>query len=247
MLNEQALKAAIETSPDWQQAVVDYINCTTVMGQPFTSGHITTILRVYRPELNFKHEWIGERVQDLFYNGDVQYAGVPAVQVPRVCAGLGRTPAGTTVFTYGPDQAEALTFPFELDIPKPGSGLKTMPTEHPIQALSPTPALPTPADMKATVHADLRLCIPRAALEALLHVTGRVFRGNDEVWVRFDDNPERVFISLDQQQGAVNYDVGSSRGRVLFPKAGSGQFEHGDIFAVEILGDELVVDLTKKL
>lgn len=248
MQNEDALKASIASSPDWETAVADFIRCSTALGQPFTSGHITTILRVYRPEFNFKHGWIGERVQDMFYNAEVQYAGVPAVQVPRVCVGLGRTPAGTTVFTYAADQQDADNFPFELDIPKPGSGLKVMPTEHPIQVGSTvTPQLPAPADMKATVHSDLRLCVPRAALEALLHATSRTIRPGDEVWVRFEDGPERAIVSLDQRPNAVNYGFSASRGRVLFPKAGGGQFSHGDIFAVSIVNDELVVDISKAL
>jgi hypothetical protein len=248
MQNEQVLKAAIENASDWKQAVGDFITCTTQLGQPFTSGHITTILRVYRPEFNFKHEWIGQLVQDMFYNGEVVFNGTQAMQVPRVCAGLGRTPSGTTVFTYAADQQEALDFPFELDIPKPGAGLKVMPQEHPVQPnVHVKPTLPSPADMKATVHADLRLCVPRAALDALLHATGRSLRGGDEVWVRFDENPDCARISLDQKPHAVNYDINTSRGRVLFPKAGSGQFNHGDIFAVEVSSDELVVDISKAL
>jgi hypothetical protein len=248
MQNEHALKVAIENSATWQQAVTDFIGCTTQIGQAFTSGHITTILRVYRPELNFKHAWIGERVQDMFYNGEIEYQGNAPVQVPRVCAGLGRTPAGTTVFTYAAEQQDALDFPFELDIPKPGSGLTTMPTEHPIQPNSTVvPMLPAPADMKATVHDDKRLCVPRAALEALFHSTGRSVRRGDEVWVRFETSPEAAVISLDQKPSSVNYEFSASRGRVLFPKAGSGQFSHGDIFAVNIVGDELVVDISKAL
>jgi hypothetical protein len=248
MQNEDVLKTSIENSTDWQQAVTDFIACTSKLGQPFTSGHITTILRVYRPDFQFKHAWIGERVQDMFYNGEIVFDGTSAVQVPRVCVGSGRTPVGTTVFTYAADQQDAENFPFELDIPKPGNGLKAMPPEQPIQiGLQVVPALPSPADMKATVHADLRLCVPRAALEALLHATGRSIRRGDDVWVRFEDSPERAVVSLDQTDGAVNYDFSASRGRVLFPKAGDGQFHHGDIFAVSISNDELVVDISKAL
>lgn len=250
MQNENALSAAISKSIDWKEAVSDFIACTTQLGQPFTSGHITTILRVYRPEFNFKHEWIGEACQEAFYNGEVDYAGAGSEQVPRVCAGLGRTPAGTTVFTYAATQQEALDFPFELDIPKPGEGLKQMPQEHPIQpagSVQIKPNLPSPADMKAAVHQDHRLCVPRAALEALLHATGTSFRSDQRVWVRFSDDNETAYISLDQRGNAVDYGVQSTRGRILFPKSGDGQFNHGDIFAVEVSGDELVVDISKAL
>lgn len=249
MLNEDTLKDAIEQSSDWEHAVDDFIDCTTQLGQPFTSGHVTTILRVYRPELRFSHRQIGERCQDLFHSGAIVFHGQPAVQVPRVCAGLGRTPSGTTVFTYAADSVEADTFPFELDIPKPGSGLTQMPQEHPIQPQAPgttlSPNLPSAIDMRATVHSDKRLCVPRAAFEALLHATGKSLRGGDPIWVRHDMPSQTAHITLDQQSGAVNYDVSKTRGRVLFPKPGSGQFEHGEIYQCEILGDELVVDLSK--
>jgi len=249
MQNEDTLKAAVENSADWEHAVDDFIDCTTTLGQPLTSGHITTILRVYRPEFRFAHREIGERCQDLFHAGAIVFNGKQAVAVTRTCAGLGRTPAGTPVLTYAAEENEADTFPFELDIPKPGAGLTQMPKEHPIQATPPggTPikaTLPSAVDMRATVHSDKRLCVPRAAFEALLHATGKSLRGGDPIWVRFDDNGTTAVITLDQTTGSVNYDVSSSRGRVLFPKPGTGQFEHGDIYQSEILNDELVVDLS---
>lgn len=248
MQNETALKTAILKSATWEDAVDDFIACTTQLGQPFTSGHVTTLLRVYRPEFNFKQQWIGERCQDRFYAGDIEYQNQPAVQVPRVCAGLGRTPAGTTVFVYGADNNDVDNFPFELDIPKPNSGLTQMPQEHPIQqGVQIQPKAPSKVDMKATVHADHRLCVPRIAFEGLMHATGRKFKAGDKAWVRFESGPERAIVSLDQKPNAVDYDIARDRGRILFPKAGAGQFKHGDIFAVEIVNDELVVDLTTAL
>jgi hypothetical protein len=248
MQNEEALKTSILKSPTWEQAIGDFIACTTQLKQSFTSGHVTTILRVYRPELRFSHFKIGEICQDKFYSGEIEYDGVSAVQVPRVCAGLGRTPAGTTVFCYGPDEDAAEEFPFELDIPEAGAQLSVMPTEHPIQqGITIKPNLPSAVDMRAKVHNDHRLCVPRVALEGLLHSTGKALRGGDRVWVRFDDAGDTAFVGLDKTDGAVDYAVGDSRGRVLFPKAGTGQFQHGDIFAVTIANDELAVDLSKAL
>lgn len=248
MQNEDALKASIIKSPTWEQAVSDFIDCTTQLEQPMTSGHITTILRVYRPELRFSHYKIGEAVQDKFYGGEIMYGSVSAVQIPRVCAGLGRTPAGTTVFCYGPDEESSEEFRFELDIPEAGAQLTVMPTEHPLQAgIQIKPTLPNKVDMRAKVHSDHRLCVPRIALEGLLHATGRALRGGDRVWVRFEDGPDRAFLSFDQVGNAVDYGIGEERGRVLIPKPGTGQFQHGDIFGVEIANDELVVDLSKAL
>ena len=246
MQNEAAIKTAIENSVDWEHGIDDFIECATDLGMCLTSGHIATALRVYRPEFIFAVHQIGERCQDLFHAGAIQYNGVSAVQVPRVCAGLGRTPVGTTVFVYGPDTGDANNFPFEIDIPKPGHGLKVMPQEHPIQqGVQLLPKLPDPADMQATVHNDHRLAVPRAAFSALIHATGRTLRGGDKVWVRFEDTPERAIVSMDQVNGAVDYDLQSTRGRVLFPKAGSGQFQHGDVYQCAIANDELVVDLSQ--
>lgn len=246
MQNEAAIKSAIENSVDWEHAVDDFIECATDLGMCITSGHVATALRVYRPEFNFSVPWIGERVQDLFHAGAIMYQGQPAVQIPRVCAGLGRTPSGTTVFVYGPDQNDAENFPFEIDIPKPGAQLTVMPTEHPIQlGVQIKPTLPDPADMQATVHKDHRLVIPRVAFGALLHATGRALRGGDKVWIRFEDTPEKAVLSLDKVNGSVDYDLQSTRGRVLFPKAGSGQFTHGDVYQCQIHGDELVVDISQ--
>jgi len=247
MQNEDALKTAILKSATWEEGVDDFITCTTQLGQPYTSGHIATILRVYSPKLNFKVGWIGERCQDKFYNQEVDYSGQPAVQVPRVCAGLGRTPSGTTVFVYGADDDDVDNFPFELDIPKHGAGLTAMPTEHPIQAVPMAPKVPSKVDMKATVHADHRLCVPRIAFEALMHATGRRFKAGDKAWVRFEDGPDRAIVSLDQVPNSVNYGIVKDRGRILFPKAGSGQFQHGDIFAITIDNDELVVGIDHAL
>lgn len=248
MQNETALKAAILDSNTWEEAVDDFIECTTQLGQPFTSGHVTTLLRVYRPEFNFKQAWVGERCQDKFYSGEVLFNGQGAVQVPRVCAGLGRTPAGTTVFVYGADGDDADNFPFELDIPKPNSGLTQMPKEHPIQqGVQIQPKAPSKTDMRAKVHSDHRMCVPRVAFEGLMHATGRKFQAGDKAWVRFEDGPERAIVSLDQKPGSVHYDIGKDRGRILFPKAGSGQFTHGEMFPIEIDGDELVIDLTTAL
>lgn len=244
MQNEDALKLSIAKALTWEDAVDAFIACTTQIGQSFTSGHVTTILRVYRPELRFKHAWIGERCQDKFYNQEVEYNGVKAVQVPRVCVGLGRTPAGTTVFVYGPEQDDAENFPFELDIPEAGASLTQMPAEHPIQpGAKITPKVPHKVDMRAKVHSDHRLCIPRIALEGLMHATGRSFRAGDKVWVRFDDAAKTANVSLDQNPNAVDYDIAKVQGRVLFPKPGSGKFSHGDIFGIEIANDELVIDI----
>lgn len=249
MLNEDTLKDSIENSSDWEHAITDFIDCTTQLGQPFTSGHVTTILRVYRPELRFAHREIGERIQDLFHSGAIVFNGQQAVQVPRTCTGTGRTPSGTTVFSIAAEVVDAQQFPFELDIPKPGAGLTQMPQEQPIvttpaggTAIQPT--LPTAVDMRAKVHSDQRLCVPRAAFEALLHSTGKSLRGGDAIWVRFDNTNTTAHITLDKTPGAVNYDLSTARGRVLFPKPGKGQFEHGDLYQCEIVNDELVVDLS---
>ena len=122
-----------------------------------------------------------------------------------------------------------------------------MPKEHPIQATPMAPKVPNKADMKATVHKDHRLCVPRIAFEALMHATSRRFKAGDKAWVRFEDSPERAVVSLDQVPNSVDYDIVKDRGRILFPKAGSGQFQHGDIFAITVDNGELVVAIDNAL
>jgi hypothetical protein len=197
--------------------------------------------------LRFSHKQIGERCQDLFHSNSILFNGDPAIAVTRVCAGLGRTPVGTPVLTYAAEEKEAESFPFELDIPQPGLGLQQMPKEHPIQpkvGITLQPLLPAAVDMRAIVHSDLRLCVPRIAFEALLYSTGRSLRGGSSVWVRFDSNVDHAVISLDQSQGATSYDLSTSRGRILFPKPTDGDFTHGDIYQCHVTNDELVVDLS---
>jgi len=248
MQNEDVLKTAIENSATWEEAVHDFIDASQNLNQSYTSGHITTILRVYRPEFRFAHARIGEICQDRFFNGEVEYDGAPAVMVSRVCAGLGRTPAGTVVFCVGPDQDAAESFPFELDIPKPGSGLTQMPKEHPIkQTVHIKATIPNKVDMRAKVHVDHRLCVPRVAFEALMAATGKTITAGDKAWVRFDDVEDKAYVSLSQSGSAVDYDISKDRGRILISKPGAGRFNHGDIFAVEVKGDELVIDISLAL
>jgi hypothetical protein len=148
---------------------------------------------------------------------------------------------------YGADDQDANRFPFELDIPKPGTALTQMPQEHPIPTKSIQPNMASKADLQATVHSDKRLCVPRSALEALVHATGKSLRGGDPVWVEFDLMANTVSVTLDQLQGAMSYDISSTRGRVLFPKPGSGQFNHGDVYQGMIVNDALVIDINQAL
>lgn len=240
---EDVFAHAIRHAVDWGTATDDFIHAALIADVAFTSGHVTSCIRTYRPEIQFSHRWVGERCQDAFYSGRMHYKGGAAVQVPRSCSGRGRTPHGTLVFVYAPDTTTGMSFPFEIDIPRPGSRLVKMPAEHPVSSAS--PRLPEAHVMKATVHADYRLCVPRAALEALLHKTGHVLRSGDSVWVQFECSPERVVLTLSPQDHGTKYDIEATRGRVLFPRS-ERPFQHGDVFPITLSADELLIDLTKR-
>ncbi|OHD28436.1 MAG: hypothetical protein A2Y38_14075 [Spirochaetes bacterium GWB1_59_5] len=113
----------------WQDAVDNLVEFLISQAECFSSGEVVSHIRTHRADLKFKHAWVGERLQNSFANGSFpNYSGgagegeVAPVQVTRQTSGLGRTPAGVSVFVYGLDQAVALAHHFEVDVPLPGPG-----------------------------------------------------------------------------------------------------------------------------
>ena len=239
---DQEIKDAIHAATGWEAAVDRLIDMYTVAGRAFSSGEITTAIRIHQPAMRFRHGGVCERISDRWHGEKIRYGDVSAVQVPRVCEGVGRTPAGTTVFVYAAEEDEAIAHPFEIDIPKPGQAPQKMPV---LPAPNPTPTvapnLPSQAEMIATVEPDARLCIPKKVVDALLHATGFVLRGGDPLWIRFESD-KRTVISLDYQPGSVKYDIARTRGQVLFPKLGGKPFVPGETFSCELQNKELVVE-----
>lgn len=260
------------SSGDWRGAVNALITHKIGNGSPFSSGELAAELRTNFPSLRFSATGLGDHVRDLFYGGgmDLYDDGtgglVPPCQIPRTTQGLGRTPAGQTVFVYGPDQQSCNNHPFEVDIPTPGQQNITQNAPLPLPA-QPVAALPggvhppaqngyTRAPIQitgqsapkalpnASVHTDRRLCVPRGAFEAFVLTLNHVMRGGDPVYIRFDG--DTLVVTLDPQPGTSKYDLATTRGRVLVTHP-STPFQPGDKYAIEVDGDELRVDLSQSV
>jgi hypothetical protein len=201
-------------------------------------------------------------------------AGNPTapVQVPRTTVGRypTRTPSGVGVMVYGPSVQAADTHDFEVFVPRPKQdGTMETLADAPAQAttLSPAPSFPqtvpvagqapTPkkgvviagakvasVDIVAKVWPDGRLCIPRPALEAAVHLGGTPLRGGDPVFVHL--NPTEVVITLVRENPTQKeYDISAEKGRVAFPSSDpSKPFVPGTVFRVLVDKGKLTIDLT---
>lgn len=256
----QTIQDVLRTATDWRSAASALCDWYIEHNRCFSSGEIAYELRTHRPDLAFSVRTLGEHIRDLFYAGGMKDyvdgygdSNYP-LQVPRTTQGLSRTPAGVEVFVYCPDQTEGFAHHFEVDIPKPGG--QPQPAQRQRPATPPaTPAQPPQpgvtitgsanGKLTATVHADRRLCISRGTFEVFVHRTGKPMRGGDPVHIRFDPNGDKVQVTLDPDPngGSVSYDLGATRGRVLFPSQGQ-PFNPGDTFTVIVDKDSLTVDLS---
>jgi hypothetical protein len=259
--------ASSQGVPDWLGATDALIDLLVENGECFSSGEIAAHLRTFRPELVFSvTNSLGEHIRDRFYSNTLPMyenpdgTHTPVEQIPRMTQGFTRTPAGTQVFVYGPDFDECQDHEFEVDIPKPGTqipaapgdahGLPARPQQppKPVQHFTTLTPKPSPRDLTATIHNDGRCCIPRSAVEALLHDTGTGLKGGDSMYVKVDDGAEEARIALDREDGAQGYQLAASRGRVLFPHP-AHPFTPGDSYAIRIDGTNrrLIVDLSATL
>jgi len=183
-----------------------------------------------------------------------------------------KTPAGTAVFVYAKDSTEGFAHDFEVYIPDfndPNATRATLymgappaPTQTPVVTPSGQVAQPpTQAagiviqgslkrdDLTAYVRPDRRLCVPRAAFEAFVALTGTPLRGGpqgDPVYVDFVGT--EVLITRDPSPNSTLFHLWATRGRVAF-MAGSNlpPFEPGDKYGITVRADALVVDLANKL
>ena len=187
-----------------------------------------------------------------------------------------KTPIGVTVFVYAKDAAEGFAHDFEVFIPDWDDPMATraLPPSPSVSAAAtaatPAPAASTPAgntvrpptpavavvitgalkrdDLTAYVRpVDNRLCVPRAAFEAFVHLTGVPLRGGpngDPVYINF--NGTTVEITLGATPGADAYHLWSARGRVAFP-AKVGSFTPGDKYEVKVSANALTIDLSVKV
>jgi hypothetical protein len=262
LMADHGIKDAVIDSDDWPSAVHDAIAYFTSKGTPFSSGEIAAVLRTYRTDLRFAATRIGEMVRDGFYMGEIEYTdddgdALPAVQVPRITMGYGRTPSGQMVFVYAPDQMTGEDHDFEVDIPKPG---EVADGAQPVSAASipprPAPApkpvngpaihgVPSGVDLRLTVHVDNRVCVTRSAFEALVHATGSPFQCGADVYVAFDGDEAQVTLS--EATGATAHRL-NKRGRILFANmAGGTTFPAGAVYSAEVVDEKLIIDVSKDL
>lgn len=196
----------------------------------------------------------------------------PVLMVPRRTVRTDtRTPVGTEVWVYGPIFMEAYAFEFEINIEtaapvSDGQGGMTSATNA---LLSATPGLPpgapgaspippvTPSGtvaeakglqapmgpVRAVVHADGRLCIPRGAFEALAYHTGESVVGGTVMFL--DQTPGRVVLHRQQTDPnrQVEVRVTTDRLRAHITLDPGNVRDIGTAMDVLVMGDSLLVDL----
>jgi len=263
-INDPSNGAKLTGHADWRTAVNALLDYWTANLRCFSSGEVAATLREHRPDLRFSVLSVGEHIRDLFYAQTLpQYPGpVDAVMVPRVTEGLfpNRTPAGIEVFVYGPEQQECLDHDFEVFIPHPGESQTDAPpvsqgqtamanadkTGQTLTAVAILGAKVASLDIRAKVHTDLRLCVPRSAFELAVHLGGTPMSGGDPVWVK-QDGDNMVIVTTDPNDPSYeSYSLVSSRGRVIFPSPdATAPFAAGDAYSVSVKPGELRVDISQ--
>lgn len=269
MTNATSTKEAIKGSATWRDATTDLISYYTGNSLCFSSGEIACELRTHRKDLMFSVLNLGEYTRDLYYNSQITYEDddgddLQALQIARSTAGTGRTPAGRTVFVYGPDPTDAQAHDFEVDIPDPGgkktgaSPIKPVSGYPTAVAAAPsptgrTPGQPVPAqtpsdklgsdEIQATIHTDKRLCITRPIFDRFMAANGTPLRGGSPVWIALDGDEARVTIEEPDGDDAKKYDLSAERGRVLFAHP-STPFNPGDHYKITISKEALTIDLS---
>jgi len=187
---------------------------------------------------------------------------------------VSKTPVGQAVFVYAKDSVDGFAHDFEVYIPDFNdpdatratayTGAPPAPTQTPTVTSSGQVAQPpTQAsgiiiqgslkrdDLTAYVRPDRRLCVPRAAFEAFVAMTGTPLRGGpqgDPVYVDFVGN--EVLITRDPATSGTStpFHLWATRGRVAFLAAqGLPPFEPGDKYEITVRPDALVIDLSNKL
>lgn len=254
----ESTQEAIDGADDWRHAVTNLIDYYTRNDYCFSSGEIAAEIRNVNPDINFSVLWVGEYVRDLFHSGSILYlvegntggdgdgeTRVPAFMVPRTTEGKypHRTPAGIQVFVYGPHPSMCEKHEFEVEIPTPPRGMKLVDSDAPDHDEEwhqdeKDQARRSPGDMTVRVHTDKRVCFTRPLIEAFFHVRKQPVQAGGSVFIRQDGS--KLVLTLDEQPGASEYNLSTSRGRVLYPLT-TGQ--PGTTFKVDITGDAIIVDL----
>jgi hypothetical protein len=266
---------AIAQSPDWRTASTDLLKFWVgEMGRCFSSGEIAAAMRHHRPDLAFSVPTLGSYMRDMFYTGampmytdDGSGTGVPVppVQISRFTVGRypTRTPAGQEVFVYGPNQEACEEHDFEVFVPRWDALLGRMETMDdapapattadgsvggPVHAAAKAAYSAAPVkttDRRATVWSDGRLCVGRAAIEALCHLSGDALRAGDPVYVKVEPGTKAVVTMTDPGNGAKAYTLVKDKGNVAFYSGDATKpFIAHDVYHVTVSATEITVDLT---
>ena len=259
----------LDTPAKWRKAVLDLVTHWTGLTRCYSSGEVAATLRTHRPDaMVFSSPRVGELIKELFYNGqlpsylDDQGQPVPVVQVPRITEGLypDRTRAGIEVFVYGSSVQACLDHPFEVFIPNPQKGETMADAPAPAVAQTVLAGLDKSGNTRtavaimgdrlrnqeilAKVWPDGRLCIPRNAFEAAVHLGGTPMRGGDPVYVRFDRNSVIVTFASSGVPDEKTYDLTADKGRIaVTPPAGMCSLGSG--YKCSVAAGSVVVDLSQ--
>jgi hypothetical protein len=255
-----AIAAAGSSAPPWSAATDALIDHLIDAGCCFSSGEIAAILRTYRPDLRFSvTQNIGEHVRDRFYAAtfplyaDSSGAPMPTVKVSRLTRGYTRTPAGTTVFVYGPSLPACNAHPFEVEIPRPGGQIpnpNALPS-RPAQPITPKQKLRMMARpqrartrLVAQVQSDGSLMVPRDALEEYLHLSGQALPSGAPVYSHRDG--DHAVVTLTTQPGSTACDLRRGRGAVIF-RIPWAPIKPGERFHIQATSAKMVIMLDRPL
>lgn len=222
-------QGAIDAAHDLPSAVEFLTTFWIEQGLPFTSGHITHAIREARQDIAFRQATVGEILRARFEQGDLPSyddgTGNPVrpIRTIRYTQRTDtRTPVGHEVYVYGAYEYEVDDFDFELNIAEAPMVMDGLGNQVSAAAalLGATPKSPgnlpavttagtvavamgrsLPGTPVAIVHSDGRLCIPKAALEALAFQTGTPVKGGDALYLTVAGNT--ATINRDPNQGVL--------------------------------------------
>lgn len=252
--------ALANAGSDWRDQAICVTNCWIKEERAFSSGEVGAAIRTHVPSSRFSVLKVGELLRERYNDGQfIDYDdglgdSTPVVQVMRTAEGLypQRTPPGTQVYVYAISPEAGYEHDFEVCIPNPtesnaqvqavASAPATPVTQPTIQPVAIMGAKVATVDLKATVHADGRLCVPRSAFEACVALGGQALNGGDPVFVKA--SPTEVVVALVATGDAdeKSYDLSRERGRVLVPSV-TTPFTPGDVYQIRVGRGTLTVDL----
>ncbi|MFT5686672.1 MAG: hypothetical protein ACI8RZ_007628 [Myxococcota bacterium] len=269
-INQGILEAISNGGTNYLGAIDALIELCISRSACFSSGEIAAWIRTYRPDMKFNpRNDIGNRVRSRHSAGMPAYTSGKVVQVSRYTAGYSTTTLGHLVYVYAPSKMAGQAHPFEVTAPAPGAmpdpnSLPTVPVQPtaPIKARKATTRKATTRKPRAarrrtakarnvsrpstaTVHGNGRLCVPRAAFEALSSKLNTPIQGGDTVYISRDGDD--VLIALTTTPGADQYTLVSSRLRLLFASRSGTAFTPGRNYRLVVTDKGLTIDLSVAL